>query len=89
MHKFAGVLTAVIALFVTAPMSFAIAKDKTSVKISPEPTRFKKSANSAPRDAASGQAVGKRIYKPIHVITPANAIKTKHDTVKNSISNIR
>lgn len=62
---------AFIAVIVVVPFTYEIADAKSnnmSVKISPEITRQKKGSDkikSAPRDAATGQASGKRSHDPI------------------------
>lgn len=62
--------------------SMAVAKSNMTVKMSPEYTRQNKGSGKvdttkAPRDAASGQATGKRMYKPTRINAQSQSVKPK------------
>ncbi len=68
----------IVSLFAVTPVlptEPAIAKDKMTIKMSPEYIRLKKG------QSPTGEKQNKAAV--------SNIMKTKHDTVKNSISNIR
>lgn len=77
----------IITIFIAAGGGFlfssmAVAKSNMTVKMSPEYTRQNKGSGKVdttktPRDAASGQATGKRMYKPVRINAQSQSAKPK------------